>query len=67
MDFPGGPVANNWCSQFREPRFNPWSGNQIPHAVTRDPATKIKILFAATKTQRSQINKYHFRKSSLQS
>ena len=41
-DFPGGPVANTQCSQCREPGFNPWSGNQMPHAVTRDPAMKIK-------------------------
>ena len=26
-DFPGGPVAKTSCSQCREPRFNPWSGN----------------------------------------
>ena len=26
-DFPGGPVAKTPCSQCREPRFNPWSGN----------------------------------------
>ena len=26
-DFPGGPVAKTPHSQFRGPRFNPWSGN----------------------------------------
>ena len=25
--FPGGPRARTPCSQFRRPRFNPWSGN----------------------------------------
>lgn len=24
--FPGGPAANALCSQYREPRFSPWSG-----------------------------------------
>ena len=26
-DFPGGPVAKTPHSQYRGPRFNPWSGN----------------------------------------
>ena len=26
-DFPGGPVAKNPHSQFRDPRFGPWAGN----------------------------------------
>ena len=26
-DFPSGPVAKTPCSQYREPRFDPWSGN----------------------------------------
>ena len=44
-DFPGGPVAKSPCSQNRDPGFDPWSGNLIPHAateslqaVTKDPA-----------------------------
>ena len=48
-DFPGGPVAKTLCSQCRGPRFNPWSGNWIPHAATKN-------LHATTKTQHSQIN-----------
>ena len=49
-DFPDGPVAKTPCSQCRGPGFNPWSGNYIPLATT-------KSSHAATKTQRSQINK----------
>ena len=26
-DFPGGPVAKTPVSQYREPRFDPWSGS----------------------------------------
>ena len=26
-DFPGGPAAKTLYSQFRVPRFGPWSGN----------------------------------------
>ena len=43
-DFPSDPMAKTLHSQCWEPRFNPWSGNQIQHATT--------------KTQRSQINIY---------
>ena len=35
-DFPGGPAAKPLCSQCRGSRFNPWSGNQIPHATIKD-------------------------------
>ena len=34
-DFPGGPVAKTLHSQCRGPRFDPWSGNWIPHAKTK--------------------------------
>ena len=37
-DFPGSPVAKTPCSQCRGPGFDPWPGNQMPHATTRDPA-----------------------------
>ena len=47
-DFSGGPVAKTLHSQCWGPRFNPWSGNQIQHATT--------------KIQRSQINKYIFKR-----
>ena len=36
-DFPGSPVVNTLRSQHRGPRFDPWSGNYIPHAATKDP------------------------------
>ena len=32
-NFPGGPVAKTLHSQSRGPRFDPWSGDQIPHAT----------------------------------
>ena len=41
-DFPGGPVANTRCSQCRGPGFDPWSGNQIPHAATKIQSSQIK-------------------------
>ena len=47
-DFSGGLVAKTLSSQCRGHRFDPWSGNYIPHATT--------------KTQFSQINNY-FKKS----
>ena len=33
-DFPGGPAVKTPHSPRRGPRFNPWSGNWIPHATT---------------------------------
>ena len=42
-DFPSSPMAKTPRSQCWGPRFNPWSGNWIPHATT--------------KTWHSQINK----------
>ena len=41
-DFPGGPVAKTPCSQWRGPRFNPWSGNWIPRAATKSPHAATK-------------------------
>ena len=35
--FPGGSVATTLGSQCRGPRFDPWSGNYIPRAITKDP------------------------------
>ena len=34
-DFPGGPVTKTLHSQWRGPRFDPWSGNQIPCTPTK--------------------------------
>ena len=48
--FPGGPVAKTLQSQCRGPRFDPWSGNVIPHTTT-------KGLIAATKNPASNDNK----------
>ena len=47
-DFPGGPAAKTLYSRGRGPGFNPWSGNQIPHAAT-------KTSYAAAKTRHKQI------------
>ena len=55
-DFPGSPVAKTLSSQFRGPRFNPWSGTCIPHATTKDPTTK---------PQSSQVNKWKKVKSEI--
>ena len=33
--FPCGPVAKTRRSQCRGPGFNPWSGNKIPHTITK--------------------------------
>ena len=38
-DLLGGLVAKTPYSQCRGPRFDPWSGNQIPHATTKTNAT----------------------------
>ena len=35
MDFPDGPVAKTPGSQGRRQGFDPWSGNQIPHAAIK--------------------------------
>ena len=37
-NFPGGPMAKTPCSQCGGPGFDPWSGNWIPHAATKDPS-----------------------------
>ena len=39
-DFPSGPMAKTLHSQCWEPRFNPWSGNQIQHATLRPREAK---------------------------
>ena len=43
-DFPSGPVT--LCSQYRGPRFDPWSGNyyQIPHATAKTRHGQINFL-----------------------
>ena len=58
MDFPGVPVAKILCSQCRGPRFDPWSGNWIPHAAT-------KSLHAAAETWHSQITKFREKKKEV--
>ena len=35
---PCGPEVKILHSQCRGPRFNPWPGNKIPHATTKDLA-----------------------------
>ena len=41
-DFPGGPVVKTVSSQFREPGFDIWSGNLIPHAPTKSSTATTK-------------------------
>ena len=42
-DFPVGLVAMTLCSSlWRGPGFEPWSGNYIPHATTKDTACDSK-------------------------
>ena len=41
-DFPGGPMAKTVNSQCRGPGFDPWSGNQIPHATTKGSHAAVK-------------------------
>ena len=54
--FPSSPVAKTLISQFRGPRFDPWSESYIPHATTKDPTTK---------PQSSQVNKWKKVKSEI--
>ena len=41
-DFPGGRVAKTLCSQCWGLRFDPWSGNWIPQATTKNPTCHSK-------------------------
>ena len=58
-DFPGGPVAGTLSAPCRGPRFDPWSGNQIPRAATKSLYTAIKkkkkIPCATTKTSAAKL------------
>ena len=47
-DFTGGPVAKILSSQCRGPGFDPWSGNEIPHATTKSLHAMTKQLRSAT-------------------
>ena len=50
-DFPGDSLAKTPHSQCRGPRFNPYSGNEIPCVAT-------KSSHVTTKTWHSQINTF---------
>ena len=41
-NFLGGLVAKTPSSQCREPGFDPWSGNYIPHAPSKSLQAPIK-------------------------
>ena len=56
-DFPGDPVAKTPCSECRGPGFDPWSGNEIPHATTKSFHTPAKEPHAETNTWCSQKKK----------
>ena len=62
-------MAKILCSQYRGSGFDPWSGNQIPHAPTgRIHMLQLKILCTTAKVQHSQINKNNvFRKRNISS
>ena len=40
-DFPGSPVAKTPCSQWKG--FDPWLGNEIPHAATKRSRVAAKM------------------------
>ena len=48
-DFPGGPVTKTPPSQCSGHQFNPWSGNQIPHATTKTPYSQIRYTYLKKK------------------
>ena len=41
--FPGGPLAGTPCLQCRSSGFNPWPGNQIPHATAKAWCSQINL------------------------
>ena len=41
-------VVQTLCSQSKGPEFDPWSGNQIPHAATKTQCIQINIFFKRT-------------------
>ena len=50
-DFPGGSVVKTLNSQCRGLKFDPWSGNQIPYAVTKSLHGTLKIPHAKDPAQ----------------
>ena len=52
-DFPGGPLDKTPCFQCRGPEFDPWSGNYIPHALTKSWYSQ-KILKTKKKKKRGR-------------
>ena len=56
-DFPGGPVAKTPRSQYKGPWFNPWLGNQIPHAPTKIQWSQTKIINLKKEKNEDEINK----------
>ena len=48
-NFPGGPAAKTLRSQYKEPEFDPQSGNWILHATTKNPYSQL-----------DKLNKYFF-------
>ena len=48
-DFPGGPMAKTLLSECRGPGFQPWSGNESPHAIP-------KSFHEVIRTQHGQIS-----------
>ena len=50
-------IKNKLQGTPREARFDPWSGNWIPHAANKSIHMATKIPSAVSKTWYSQINK----------
>ena len=55
-EFLGGLVAKTPSSQFRQPGFYLWSGNQIPQATAKSLHAITTDLTCCNKDQHSQIN-----------
>ena len=56
---PCGPVAKTLHSQCRGPRFDPWSGNWIPHATTKTWCSLINKLIKRLPSKEKKSNKAH--------
>ena len=52
-------VAKTPSSQSREPGFNPWSGNSIPHAATESPHATTNIQWAPIKFYKADLTDWN--------
>lgn len=56
-DSPGGLVVKTPCSQCRRSRFDPWSGNHIPHGETKTLPSQINNLFFFFKSYQGKVRR----------